>query len=155
MGASLSDFNYRAVLAPSRLGMALVLGGGCGTLALVVSLPLVAEMKAAAVLWIGMNWLRAFRIAAGRREVLVWDTHIDVRDGREGLKAGRLVDGSFVTPWLTSIRWRPAGDRFDRSILILPGVLDAESFRQLRVLLKTGDRSLVPPPRTLGTDRHY
>jgi len=34
-------------------------------------------------------------------------------------------------------------------------MLDAESFRQLRVLLKTGDRSLVPPPRTLGTDRHY
>ena len=47
-----------------------------------------------------------------------------------------LRDGSFVAPWLTIVRWRPEGARFDRTFLVVPGMLEREDFRRLRVLLR-------------------
>jgi hypothetical protein len=79
-------------------------------------------------------------------------TGIDVSDGEAEWRSGRLQDGSFVAPWLTIVRWRATGEHFDRTVAILPDMIDAARFRELRVLLKTGDRSLVPLEGTLGTD---
>jgi hypothetical protein len=53
-------------------------------------------------------------------------------------RSGVLRDGSFVAPWLTLVRWRPAGAWCDRTVLIFPGMTGAEEFRRLRVLLRWG-----------------
>jgi hypothetical protein len=45
-------------------------------------------------------------------------------------------DGSFVAPWLTVVRWRPPGARFDRATIVLPEMLSGEEFRELRVRLR-------------------
>ena len=50
---------------------------------------------------------------------------------------GTVRDGSFVAPWLTIVRWRRTGTRFDRTLLLLPDMLGKEDFRQLRVILKS------------------
>ena len=50
--------------------------------------------------------------------------------------AGELRDGSFVAAWLTIVRWRPAGARFDRTLLVAPDMLSSADFRHLRVILK-------------------
>jgi hypothetical protein len=36
------------------------------------------------------------------------------------------------------VRWRPDGARFDRTFLLLPGMVDGQSLRRLRVLLRWG-----------------
>jgi len=51
-------------------------------------------------------------------------------------RAGRLADGGFVAPWLVIVRWRPYGAHLDRTILILPGMADAETLRKIRVILR-------------------
>lgn len=61
---------------------------------------------------------------------------IQVRDGNGRWCAGEIRVGSFVAPWLTIVRWRPAGGRWDRTVLILPGMAAPEALRRLRVLLR-------------------
>ena len=53
-----------------------------------------------------------------------------------GRRQGVVRAGCLVAPWLTIVRWRPEGARFDRTILILPDMLAHERFRELRVLLR-------------------
>ena len=72
--------------------------------------------------------VRAFRIERSRA-IRVWDATGRARDGL-------VCDGSFVAPWLTIVRWRPAGGRFDRTFVVVPGMLEDEAFRRLRVLLR-------------------
>lgn len=55
--------------------------------------------------------------------------------------AGTVSRNSLVMPVLTVLNILPQGARFARSVIILPDSLDAESFRQLRVGLKWGDKS--------------
>jgi hypothetical protein len=68
--------------------------------------------------------LAPHRLAIELGEVLV--------DGR----AGSLRAGSFVAPWLAILRWRPAGARFDRTLLVSPDRLSPADFRHLRVIVK-------------------
>lgn len=70
----------------------------------------------------------AFRIDLARA--------IRVREASGRESTGRVVDGSFVAPWLTIVRWRPEGARFDRAFVLVPGMIDAETSRRLRVLLR-------------------
>jgi hypothetical protein len=51
-------------------------------------------------------------------------------------RSGRLADGGFVASWLVVVRWRQEGARLDRTILILPGMADAETLRKIRVILR-------------------
>jgi len=76
----------------------------------------------------GARGVRGFRVDLTRA--------IRVRDATGREREGVLRDGSFVAPWLTLVRWRPAGARFDRTFLLVPGMLDEEAFRRLRVLLR-------------------
>jgi len=134
--------HYRVALAPSRIAAFCVLVAGGVTLALVAVLPLPAGAAACAILWVGAVWLDAYRRVAcvgprSVREVLLHrDRRIEIVDAKQGARAGRLRDGCFVAPWLTIVRWRPDGARIDRTVLVLPDMLDAERFRRLRVLLK-------------------
>jgi hypothetical protein len=69
---------------------------------------------------------------------------VQLRNGKTA--RGCVVDGSFVAPYLTVVRYRAAGaHRFsiDKSVLILPDSLDRELFRMLRVRLKLGRAAAV------------
>jgi toxin CptA len=71
---------------------------------------------------------------------------IEVRLRNGKTVRGCVVDGSFVAPYLTVVRYRAAGARrfsMDKSILILPDSLDREIFRMLRVRLKWGRAAAV------------
>ena len=71
---------------------------------------------------------------------------IEVRLRNGKTTRGHVVEGSFVAPYLTVVRYRVAGARrfnMDRSVLILPDSLDRELFRMLRVRLKWGRAATV------------
>ena len=100
---------------------AFVLTSSAATAALVMVLPLEPLLEALLVLWIGLAALASLR-ANAPREVMI---------PRE-----LIVDGSFVAPWLTIIRWRPAGAWLDRTVVVLPDMLPADTFRALRLRLR-------------------
>jgi len=59
--------------------------------------------------------------------------------GADGVwRQGTVSDGCVVLWWLVAIRWRPARGRFDRALLLLPGMADAEAMRKIRVILRMG-----------------
>ena len=137
MDAWTTDFNYRATLAPSPHAIAFILLSAGASLALVVSLPLVPALKLAAIAWVGATCLAAYRnVAVPQRDLVLRGAALEIRNAGGEWRPGHLQDGSFVAPWLTIIRWRAAGDRFDRTIAILPDMIDAAAFRELRVLLR-------------------
>jgi hypothetical protein len=106
------------------------------TLALVIFVPFPDAVRALAFAWVIATAWRAHQGLTGVRALRL-DFHgaIAVRD-RFGWRAGELRDGSFVAPWLTIVRWRPDGARLDRTLVILPDMIQVASARQIRVLLK-------------------
>jgi toxin CptA len=53
-------------------------------------------------------------------------------------REGKLLGSSFVSSYLTILNIRTAGKFFARHVVIVPGAVDAEDFRRLRVLLRCG-----------------
>lgn len=112
------------------------------TLAVVAMTPMSPALRIAIAATTLLAFTRAVGTVAlgrGRRVAgfrVALDRAIRVREagGREA--AGKVVEGSFVAPWLTIVRWRPERARFDRTLLLVPGMIDAESYRRLRVLLR-------------------
>ena len=152
MGTPAIDIKYsegRATLhvafGQSRFAAAALMGACVATLGVIFATPVnaVAQGVLATALVIGA-WRSLFPIAwrAGGRGVraLALDRSraIRVRDGRGRWRSGIVQEGSFVAPWLTIVRWRPDGARFDRAFLVLPDMVGAEDFRRLRVLLRWG-----------------
>ncbi|MEO5691724.1 MAG: protein YgfX [Usitatibacter sp.] len=121
-----------AVLSRSRVLPAVVALGVGFTLALLVSARLPLAITLLLATWAVCVGLDAVRRGVGVRSLSLG------RDGAISLDggAGLLREGSFVAPWLTVIRWRPAGARFDYTVLIVPDMLSREDFRRLRVLLR-------------------
>ena len=71
---------------------------------------------------------------------------IEVRLRNGKTARGQVVEGSFVAPSLTVVRYRVTGARrfsMDKSVLIFPDSLDRELFRMLRVRLKWGKAAAV------------
>ncbi|MBI2311386.1 MAG: hypothetical protein HYU77_02655 [Betaproteobacteria bacterium] len=66
------------------------------------------------------------------------------RGGRKRMAV--LLDECHASPHLAVIRFRPAGRRLARSIVILPDAVDPEAFRRLRIWLRWG-RAAGPRPR--------
>jgi toxin CptA len=62
------------------------------------------------------------------------NVEIERRDG--SLLQARLLAGSFVHPYLTTILFLPAKARFARAIVVLPDSLPEAQLRELRVWLK-------------------
>jgi hypothetical protein len=113
------------------------------TLAVMAFTPMGSFTRAGLAAGVILAFLDAIRVVALRRGARgVRGFRVDlakairVRDATGREREGLLRDGSFVAPWLTLVRWRPAGARFDRTFLLVPGMLDRETFRRLRVLLR-------------------
>jgi hypothetical protein len=109
------------------------------TVAIVLALPWTLALRGFIVLAIVGLALRehgslfAVRLLRVGGDGAVSVTH---RDGR--VREGRLEAGSFVSPWLTIVRWRPTGARFDRTVPITPAMAHRDAFRRLRVRLRHG-----------------
>jgi hypothetical protein len=120
----------------SGVGMAALLLAAVATLALVLAMPLAPLARAASMLFAGASALRACRGLIGPRSLrLDRARRIQVRDAG-GWRQGEVRDGSFVMPWLTIVRWRPDGARFDRTLLLLPDMASAAEMRKIRVILR-------------------
>ena len=134
--------HYRVRLRDSRFAASFIAFTGAATLSLLAALPIAPLTKAFAVLWVGLSALDACRTLAKHRGAngvctfRLCERAIEVEDAGGGLREGELRDGSFVSPWLTILRWRPVGALRDRTIVILPDMLDADAFRALRVFLR-------------------
>lgn len=145
IGESESQYSeaVAASVAPSRR-VAAALGLACAaTLAVMAFTPMGSFTRAVLAAGAVLSFVDALRVAALRRGARgVRGFRVDltgairVRDGAGREREGVLRDGSFVAPWLTLVRWRPSGARFDRTFLLVPGMLEREDFRRLRVLLR-------------------
>ena len=136
MGAASAENKYsgavEAGLARSRRVAAFVGIAACATLALVIATPMRLDAAiglATAVACLALDALRRARHT--HRLVIDRDGAICV-DGR----AGRVAGGSFVAPWLAIIRWRPAGARLSRTLLVATDMLPEDAFRELRVIVR-------------------
>lgn len=105
------------------------------TLALVIFVPFPDGIRALAFAWvIAMASHAHGSLGAVRALRLDCTGAIAVRD-RVGWRTGQIRDGSFVAPWLTIIRWRPDGARLDRTLVILPDMIQGTAMRKVRVIL--------------------
>jgi hypothetical protein len=130
-------------LRPSRSAAALIGLAALATVALMIAMPGALGPRILAATWVACAALEAIHARAlhrGRRGVRAivvrHEAEIAVQRASGEWRMGALRAGSFVAPWLTVIRWRPAGSRFDRTIPILPDMLAPEDFRRLRVMLR-------------------
>lgn len=121
----------------SGLGIAfLLVAAGC-TIALALALPWAIPWRMLLVGWIGGGSFVACRALAAVRSLRLDRSGVIVLVRRNGSSvSGTVRDGSFVAPWLTILRWRPQGGRWDRSLVLLPDAADAEAMRKIRVILR-------------------
>jgi hypothetical protein len=120
----------------SGVGIAALLLAFAATLAIVLATPLPPLARAAALLFAAASALRACRsLLAPRSLRLTRSRELHVRDDA-GWRSGMVRDGSFVMPWLTVVRWRPDGARFDRTLLLLPDLAPPGEMRKIRVILR-------------------
>ena len=138
-----SDATCEISLGPSRSAAWRVALASLATLALIAAAPAALRLRILFATWIACAALEALHSRAllrggraARAVSLEPGGAIAVRDALGRWRAGDLRAGSFVAPWLTVIRWRPAGARFDRTIPILPDMLSQEDFRRLRIMLR-------------------
>lgn len=129
----------------SRAAARLVGGGALATVALLALVPLPPALALALAALVAAAAAEAtYRVAlhrgsrGARRLRLALDGAIEVDFGDGRRTAGVLRAGSFVAPWLTVVRWRPAAGRLDRTILLLPDMADAATLRKIRLILRWG-----------------
>jgi len=131
--------HYKVRLGGSPSGAIFIVAAAGASLALALSIPISPWVRTFTILWIGALALEAYpRSTRAGREIALSEGEVEVTDPAGKRLDGRLRKGCFVSPWLTTIRWRPSGTRFDRTILVLPDMLAEESFRELRVWLRVG-----------------
>jgi len=141
-GNKYSEAHVALALAPSRPAACAIAGAAAATLALLAFTPGPAGVRILAATWVACAALEAIHSRAllrgprAVRSLRLAGREIEAEDGNGRLRGGELRPGSFVAPWLTVVRWRPRGAWFDRSIALLPGMVDADAFRRLRVILR-------------------
>lgn len=129
----------------SRAAAWLIAGGAAATVALLAFVPLppaLALVLAAAVAAAAIEATHRVALHRGargaRRLRLATDGALEVDSGDGVRIAGHVRAGSFVAPWLTVVRWRPAHGKRDRTILLLPDMSDAGTLRKIRLILRWG-----------------
>jgi toxin CptA len=140
-----NDPAWRVVIAPgpSRRVRSWVVGVFAAALAALLLAPLAPLAKAAAAPALAVAAFRALRRhgwqeGPGGMRALAVDlaSRLEVEHADGSRAQGRVLDGSFVAPWLVIVRWRPVGARLSRTILLAPDAVDAHEFRRLRILLR-------------------
>ena len=136
------DLQYSGAL------LAFLLGAVAGAVGLALILPLPPFLQAAVGLYALAQGARAARESLQPRALCVAvGGRIEVMLGKHW-RSGRVQPGTFVMPWLTIIRWRPDGARFDASLVLLPGTAARDAMRKIRVVLRWGSvyRSAASQP---------
>ena len=128
--------------------LAFLLAAVAAVVGLALFLPLPPFLQAAIALYALAQGSRAARESLQPRALCVAvGGRIEVLLG-EHWRSGRVQPGTFVMPWLTIIRWRPDGARFDASLVLLPGAAGPDAMRKIRVVLRWGSvyRSAASQP---------
>jgi hypothetical protein len=120
----------------SGAGVAFLLVAVAATAGLLLATPMSALLRASLLTYAAATSARACRwLLAPRALRIDHERRIEVACGSRW-HGGTVRDGSFVMPWLTIVRWRATGARFDRTLLLLPGMASAEQMRKIRVILR-------------------
>jgi hypothetical protein len=143
----------RITLSASRYLVVVLAAAHAGVAAVVLTLDIGVAVKSALEVLVAISACHAvWRVALLRSERAIECFEID-REGRvnarsrlRGWQEGKLLGTSFVSPMLTILNLRLAGERFARHIVILPDSLPFEDFRQLRVLLRWPKRAARVEP---------
>ena len=130
-------------LKPSR-NLAVILGFAhfaAAGLLWPLALPVVVKLAGAAVLAVSLIfYLRHYALLRSPRAVVAFELSDEMActlETRRGERIGcALLGSSFVAPYLTVLNLKPEEKFFTRSVVILADAIDAEEFRQLRVLLR-------------------
>jgi toxin CptA len=129
------------VLKPSRMLAVILLIAHAVSGVLIMILPLALWLKLVGIAIIVLaSFYYVRRYALLRTPTAVRELRM-LSDGRLEIfqsdwQSAKLVGEQFIHPMLTIIRCRTETDRWPVSIVILSDMLDAESFRALRVRLK-------------------
>ena len=130
-------------LGPSPVAERFLTAMAGATLALVLWTPMPPAVKAMLVPAVTWRAIAALRCRArqegpdGVRGLRLDRTGAVQVAGAEGAsRVGRVLDGSFVAPWLTIMHWLPDGARLSRTVVIVADMVEADAFRRLRVLLR-------------------
>jgi hypothetical protein len=111
--------------------------GLAGTLAVIAATPLPGVLRCALLFYLAVAAWRAMQSLCRVRGLrLDREGAIEVRLADGTRLSGALRPGAFVAPWLTVVRWRAAGERRDRTLLVLPDMSESGAFRRLRLLLR-------------------
>jgi hypothetical protein len=131
MGAVDCDLQY------SRRAAAFTVVAALATAALAAMLPVPVAVRASIAALVALAAVRAWRaLGAVRRLHLAPDGAVGVVRADGSRVSGRLRPGSFAAPWLVALRWRPEGARFDRALLLVPGMAPEAALRDIRVILR-------------------
>ena len=129
------------VLKPSRILVTILLIAHAVCAVLMVMLPLAIWLKLlgiAIIVVASFYYVRRYALlitpTAVRELRMLSDGKLEIF--RKEWQSAELVGEQFVHPLLTIIRCRSETDRWPVAIVILNDMLDAESFRALRVRLK-------------------
>ena len=85
-------------------------------------------------------YLRYYALLRSPGSAVVFELSEEMSCALETRRGGRIIctllGSSFVAPYLTVLNLKPSAGFFTRSVVILADGIDAEQFRQLRVLLR-------------------
>jgi hypothetical protein len=121
----------------SRRVGALVFAAALATGGITFAMPLPVSWRVALLLWVLLLACRSMRRLGEVRALrLDEDGAVEVLFADGSRQRGLLRAGSCVLPWLVVLRWRAQGGWVDRCVFLAPGMVNAENFRALRVLLR-------------------
>ena len=129
------------VLKPSRALTTILLVAHAASGILLAILPVPTWFKVGGIVVIviaAWHYVRRYGLLTTRSAVrelrILPDAKLNIL--REDWQSAQLFGEQFIHPMLTIIRCRTESSRWAVAIVILPDMLDAESFRALRVRLK-------------------
>ena len=113
-----------------------------------LALPLAVKLLGTTLLAVSLfSYLRSYALLRSPRSIVALELSEEMACTLETQRGERIIctlqGSSFVAPYLTVLNLKPSGKFFTRSVVILADSIDAEQFRQLRVLLRWKWRDLI------------